>query len=216
MHPEYSGYEKDRKAGKRDVMGGWELVAPYLQNKRTLDIGCSDGLYLERLTHDSIGIEQLTELAKIATDKGLHVFNSDLNDGLSKQTDNSFEAVLFSHVMEHLEQPIDVLREIHRILTPGGVLVLGLPTERNIFRNLLGHDYFLGTHILSFTVRNSEKLLELVGFSPEHTVYHLPKVRGRLSEAVHKAWNSIPLPGREWLSMGYWVIAYKHTQHTSE
>ena len=41
--------------------------------------------------------------------------------------DGSVEEVLAYHVLEHLEKPFDVMREIHRILAPGGKLVVKVP-----------------------------------------------------------------------------------------
>ncbi len=41
--------------------------------------------------------------------------------------DNSFEEVQASHVLEHLDKPFEVLRELHRILKPGGVLCIRVP-----------------------------------------------------------------------------------------
>jgi len=55
--------------------------------------------------------------------------------------------------MEHLESPILMLKQIHRVLVQKGVLILGLPIERNIFRDVLRMDYFDGTHIYAFSVR---------------------------------------------------------------
>jgi len=41
--------------------------------------------------------------------------------------DNSFDVVEASHVLEHLDRPFDVMRELHRILKPGGKLILKVP-----------------------------------------------------------------------------------------
>lgn len=41
--------------------------------------------------------------------------------------DNSFELVEAFHVLEHLDKPFNVLKELHRILAPGGVLHIRVP-----------------------------------------------------------------------------------------
>ena len=209
MGQDYSGYEKDRLDGKQGEMGSWSLVAPFLSGKRTLDIGCSDGMYLKQFAAGSRGIEQLPALAESARKNGMDVIQGDIFECLSTQDDASFEAVLFSHVMEHVEHPIDALREINRVLAPNGTLVLGLPTEKNIFRSIFGHDYFDGTHIFSFSVRNAQKLLEITGFKFEKVFWHLPKFRGKTGEIVNNTWNKIPFFGKEQISMAYWIIAKK-------
>jgi SAM-dependent methyltransferase len=40
---------------------------------------------------------------------------------------NSFEEVHAFHIMEHLDRPFEVMREIHRILKPGGKLIIKTP-----------------------------------------------------------------------------------------
>ena len=185
----YSGYEHDRIQGRHGIMGSWGLVLPYLKGKVTLDIGCSDGLYLQYLSAGSVGIEQSEKLVNLARRKGLNVIHDEALSALQRQHDAAYEAVLFSHVMEHLDRPLDALREIHRVLIPGGTLVLGLPTEKNIFRSIFRFDYFDGTHIYSFTVRNALKLLDMTRFMPEKVFYHLPKFRGRIGYVIHYVWT---------------------------
>lgn len=41
--------------------------------------------------------------------------------------DNSFDLVEASHVLEHLDRPFDVMKEIHRILKPQGKLIIRVP-----------------------------------------------------------------------------------------
>ena len=84
--------------------------------------------------------------------------------------------------MEHVDAPIETLREINRVLENRGVLVLGLPIERNIYRDLLRMDYFDGMHIYAFSVRNAMKLLEESGFRPEKVFFHLPKCRNNVGK----------------------------------
>ena len=41
--------------------------------------------------------------------------------------DNSFDGVICSELLEHVETPLDVLREAWRVLKPGGILIGGAP-----------------------------------------------------------------------------------------
>ncbi len=209
MNSKYNKYAQSRLAGNFGAMSSFRFVFPYLKGKRVLDIGCSDGLYLQRLASESVGIEQVYELATSCKQKGLNVINSDVMAAISSFSDNSFEAVLFSHVMEHLESPILMLKQIHRALVPKGVLILGLPIERNIFRDVLRMDYFDGTHIYAFSVRNSIKLLNETGFEKKKIYFHLPKCRNYIGHKIESVWNEVKWPLREYLSMAYWIVAEK-------
>lgn len=209
MDRQYLKYADSRLDGNFGEMSSWKFVYPYIKGRKVLDIGCSDGLYLKYMSKDSQGIEQVPALALAGRNKGLNIINGDILESISRIADSTFEGVLFSHVMEHVDSPIIILRHIQRILQPQGILVLGLPTERNIFRDLLRMDYFEGTHIYAFSIRNAYKLLHETGFRVENVFYHLPKCRGRLGHITEKVWNKFRWPFREYLSMAYWIIAVK-------
>jgi SAM-dependent methyltransferase len=211
MQDDYERYASDRLAGSFSEMGSWSLVHQRLWNLKTLDVGCSDGLYLRTLSHDSVGIEQIPQLAAIAQDSGRSVMQGDVESVVQTIESETFDAVLASHVLEHVTRPLDLLEQLARILRSGGLLVLGLPTERNVFRNLLRMDYYAGTHLYSFSTRNIEVLLCRVGLAPEPAVvYHLPKLRGETGTLAHRAWNAPRrFPGREFLSLAYWMFARK-------
>ncbi len=97
-----------------------------------LDFGCGPGGYiipLEELVGPSGKIHALDvhplairEVKKMATRKGfknIETIESDCSTGLP---DNSVDTVLLYDVFHGLARPDDVLRELHRILKPGGTL----------------------------------------------------------------------------------------------
>ena len=51
----------------------------------------------------------------------------DLNITPYPFTDNYFDLVEASHVLEHLDKPFRIMKEIHRILKPGGKLLVKVP-----------------------------------------------------------------------------------------
>jgi len=183
------------------------LVYPYLVGKKVLDIGCSDGLYLRLFSVGSCGIEQVDQLVSRAQSLGCNVIHSDIETALMQIQDAAYEAAFFSHVLEHMKCPISVLFQINRVLAPGSMLILGLPTEKNFFRWVFRKNYFNGTHLYSFSVDNSIKLLNLTGFEPMKVIYDLPRCRGRLGRALITAYQCLPF--KEQISMAYWVVAKK-------
>ncbi len=83
----------------------------------------------------------------------------DLNKFPYPFEDNSADKILLSHVLEHLEAPVYVLRECKRILKEGGLLVIVVP---NPFKN--NADKIDKEHKYSWTVWSLRNLLEYVGF----------------------------------------------------
>src|ERR1019366_9596147 len=50
--------------------------------------------------------------------------------------DDSFDVIYFNHVLEHIPDDVAALREVGRILKPGGLLILGVPNEGAAFWQL--------------------------------------------------------------------------------
>lgn len=96
--------------------------------------------------------------------------------------DDSFDVVLFCEVIEHLsENPVFALSEIHRVLRPGGRLVLSTPNagrSANLLRLFFGGNvfdlYHLGSplrgsrHSREFTLAELRGLIAGCGFAIEH------------------------------------------------
>jgi SAM-dependent methyltransferase len=99
---------------------------PHLQTEDTVvDFGCGAGALLAALPGDrKIGIEVNEPAAAAARTRGIEVVrgSSDLNDGIA-------DVVISNHALEHARAPFRELSELHRILKPGGRLVLWLPLD---------------------------------------------------------------------------------------
>ncbi|AMV24175.1 putative S-adenosylmethionine-dependent methyltransferase [Gemmata sp. SH-PL17] len=88
--------------------------------------------------------------------------------------DHSFDAVVCGDVLEHLRDPLALLKRVRAWLRPEGVLVVSLPNVRHhtVVRALLGGDWTYEpaglldhTHLRFFTRREIEKLLFRAGFA---------------------------------------------------
>ena len=93
--------------------------------------------------------------------------------------DDSFDVVLFCEMLEHmLMDPMHTLREIHRVLKPGGALVLTTPNVariENVLRLLHGANMYdpysgfgpYGRHNREYTRHELHRLLEFAGYDIE-------------------------------------------------
>ncbi|HEU4792810.1 MAG TPA: class I SAM-dependent methyltransferase, partial [Nitrolancea sp.] len=152
---------------RRTVDELWPLLAP---PARVLDLGCATGDLLqavrERGNPNVLGIEPSTHAASIARERyGLDVRAGQLADAAIP--DASLDAVLMSHVIEHLPSPTRTLTEIARILRPGGTVVLWLPSADSLAARFLG-DAWMGydtpRHLYTFTPATLTTLLQRTGF----------------------------------------------------
>lgn len=123
---------------------------------------------------------------------GLDVLRCDIETQAPPLPDASADLVLFNELFEHLRiNPIFTLKEVHRVLRPGGVLLLSTPNLRSLngirnflFRNLsysssrgvfrqyarldeVGH---MG-HVREYTTREVREFLQEIGFSVESVIF---------------------------------------------
>lgn len=94
-----------------------------------LDVACGPGLYAERLRAcgaNVTGFDQSVRMVELARgrvpDGRFHVH--DLADPLDWLPDASFDAALFALALEYVDDRVAALRELRRVLRPGGALVL--------------------------------------------------------------------------------------------
>jgi len=113
-----------------------------------LDLGCADGAFTQRLAariHAGqagrvCGVEFRPDLAEAAQRRGVEVTRASLAEGLLFP-DASFDVIHSNQVIEHLAETDRFLREIRRVLRPGGYVLIStnnLSSLHNVVSLLLG------------------------------------------------------------------------------
>lgn len=103
---------------------------------RLLDVGCGDGSFLREAARHGwtvTGTEFSRAGAGMARAAGVPVLLGELQE--ARLPDEAFDAVTCWHVVEHVPDPRRLLGEMHRLLAPGGALVLATPNlDDRVFR----------------------------------------------------------------------------------
>jgi SAM-dependent methyltransferase len=94
---------------------------------RTLDIGCGVGDFLY-IYKDIVGVDINIDCVNYCKSKGLNV--QLMNIDVLPFEDNSFDSIILDNVIEHIENPSILLSEIKRVLTPKGILLIGVPCDK--------------------------------------------------------------------------------------
>ncbi len=158
---------------------------------KIIDIGCGDGYYLHLLS--SLGIklkltgidlnEDSLELAKEnLKNKNIPLLKADLMKKLPFLS-NTFDKAVMSEVAEHLPNDLKGLREVYRIIKPGGILALTVPHKNypflwdpvnwsleRIFKTHIKSGFWAGIwnqHIRLYSKDQICKVLEKAGFKIE-------------------------------------------------
>jgi 2-polyprenyl-3-methyl-5-hydroxy-6-metoxy-1,4-benzoquinol methylase len=141
--------------------------------RRAIDVGCGTGYLLSELKKsgfDGLGIDFNPDLVRFAR-AHFHV-NAEVTRVEDLMALNSrFDLALLIHVLEHVEDPVGLLKNIRQLLDPGGILFIDLPnlTRFAINRSIRKGGFFWGEyppHHLTFWSRASlSKALEAAGYS---------------------------------------------------
>jgi 2-polyprenyl-3-methyl-5-hydroxy-6-metoxy-1,4-benzoquinol methylase len=136
---------------------------------RLLEIGCGSGRMLKSMQEkgwDVVGVDPDPIAIKNAKSKGLIVYQGILAD--QKFSDDSFDAIALSHVIEHVPDPLSLLKECERILKPGGHLVLITPNINSLCHRLYKSDWRSlepPRHLHVFNLATLKQVSQRAGFN---------------------------------------------------
>ncbi len=103
-----------------------------LEGARVLDIGCGVGAYLAKfraLTAETFGVDvDADKLQQARSQKGLATLALAVSEWLPFP-DDTFDAVLLHEVLEHVVDDRKTVREAHRVVKPGGSVVVFAPNR---------------------------------------------------------------------------------------
>ena len=161
-------------AGPKKLRKYDEFLVPlevHRRLNRLLEVGCGQGLFLERareMSWEVQGVELLPPVAERARERGLAVFTGELVAAAFPA--GHFDVVVMREVIEHIVDPVALLREIARVLRPGGVATLGTGNARSWAARLRGARWsyyrFGGhMHIRFYSPRAAAALARASGFS---------------------------------------------------
>lgn len=136
---------------------------------RILDVGCAYGFFLaaaKRRGWEAHGIDVAAAAVRYAaTELGLNAHTATLAG--APFADGAFDAVVMNDTFEHVSDPLCELREVLRLLRPGGVVSLVTQDSRGVAVRLLGRRWAQWKpreHLYYYTRPTLQALLEKAGF----------------------------------------------------
>ena len=178
----YKAFE-DRHRGSRELIKSrLNIYIPFVVPfkllsgaPQALDLGCGRGEWLELLQHyglDAKGVDLDEGMLSASRELGLDVAQADALEYIKGLAPESLSVVSAFHVVEHIS--FDALRQLvdeaHRVLIPGGLLILETPNPENLVVGT-SNFYLDPTHQRPLPAMLLSFVAEFAGFGRVKTLY---------------------------------------------
>jgi len=145
-----------------------KLIKRYKSNTTLLDVGCGEGFFLfnaSKAGYVTKGVELSRDAARYARKEfGMDVEAKPLEE--LQLVENHFDVVTLWVVLEHVPYPLPLLKEVHRMLKPGGLLAVSTPNVGSMLAKILGKRWWeiRRVHINQFTTKTLMDILSNAEF----------------------------------------------------
>ena len=169
---------------------------------RILDVGCGTGANLgafDRVAH-TIGIDSSIDALHFCQSRGMKTFAQSTAEELPF-AQGTFDVVTALDLLEHTDDDLKALGEIHRVCRPGGLFVATVPAYGFLWSE---HDEAL-KHRRRYTAHELRNKLTLTGFEVVRTSYFISTLfvpilvlriwQGLRKSSTHPKTSIVMLPG---------------------
>jgi len=136
---------------------------------RILDVGSGDGAFVHHMAShgwDATGLDFSPAASELAARRGLrgrYLMGSLADHDLPLR---SFDAVTMWQVLEHIGEPVAMMRQVHALLRPGGLLVASVPNIDGLTASLTRERWWgldVPRHLVHYTPPTLRRVLEEAG-----------------------------------------------------
>lgn len=224
-------YSLDRLDSEADarkpILDYLELIAKgSTKELNVLELGSGNGRNLEifkKYNHKVTAVDGLIDAVEVCKEKGIDSFLADLDQGLEIESDEKgFDLILILDVLEHLVDPLNLLKECKKLVSKDGMVIINLPnhfTLQGRLRILLGSGIdserffpeaceWMYPHLRFFTHKGAMLMVEKAGFCVyEDNSKLLRRTPGFLNKIVSLdfMWKRLPVD----LSCGGFLLVIK-------
>jgi SAM-dependent methyltransferase len=175
----YIRFENRFRGSRESIKDRVKIYLPIVEPLKTMypdspviDVGCGRGEWLELLKEhgwQAVGVDTNSSMVELCRELGLNAVVGDAVEYLGTVESESVSMVSGFHIAEHLpfDLLVELVNEAHRVLLPGGILILETPNPENYRVGALTF-YLDPTHHNPLPPPLIQFLAEDLGFSKSH------------------------------------------------
>ena len=178
-----------------------ERWIPSSRSSRILDLGCGYGAIMYFLHaagyHHVTGVDTSPEQVAAARELGFaDVHHGNIYPFLQQSAADSYEVIIAFDILEHLTKTelLELGDEIHRVLTPGGRLIMHAPNAEAVFSGTIRYGDL--THEMAFTRGSITQFAGACSFSVLAVQEDTPVIHGVKSLIRSIVWHAFSFPLR--------------------
>lgn len=145
-----------------------DIIVPFKEKGRIQDVGCGNGEaigWMKEYGWELHGSEIGKKACEQAERQGIKTFCGQLHE--ARYPAEYFDVITINHVLEHIHDPLSMLRECNRILKQDGILIIDVPNfgsfDSELFRENW-HALMCPVHLYHFTSDTLNRIINAAGF----------------------------------------------------
>jgi len=191
------------KTTKADDLRRFSFINKKIKGKKVLDFGSGNAEFLKlakNVAQKAIGLELDETFSEYFKQNDLEVIKN------IKETDEKFDVITMFHVLEHLQNPKEILAEISEKLEPNGELIIEVPSSHDALLKVYNNKGFKnftywGCHLFLFNDKTLKKLFKNSNLKVNY-IKHVQRygIANHLHWIIknkpngHNLWKSIDFP----------------------
>ncbi len=191
MHKDFD-FLKWRKQTLEDDNRRFKFTKNFITNKKILDFGSGNGGFLKQakeICKDVMGLEIESAITKYYEKENINLSNN--LETLNKK----FDVITSFHVIEHIKEPISILKKLSTLLNENGKIIIEVPNANDALLTIYENEAFSNftywsCHLYLYTHHTLNILAKKAGLKVEFT-----KHIQRYPLSNHLYWLSKGKPG---------------------
>jgi ubiquinone/menaquinone biosynthesis C-methylase UbiE len=193
---------------EQELMQRFTTLEKFISGRRSikfLDIGTGEGKTLiegTRRNWDVTGIDIVDNRISQAKDEKIRFIKGKFVN--QDFPENNFDIIYMDSVLEHVLNPLEYMKKVHKILKPGGIVFIGVPNEDALFNDIRKIAFTLTNKNVSEKIKPFDTPYHVIGFNEKSLNYLIRSLDFKLLQ-LENTGRKFDFLGSRIATRGFWI-----------